>query len=221
MQNVLAFTSCSKEMSTMKIPQREHTKQRILKAAIDLFEEHGYDNVTVRQIADEVGVSQMTFFRNFPSRATLLENHVMVSRLTEHIPDAPAQLSHMHAILWALSRYMSAVTPEIQAVNRRVIGIVARSSRLRGDLFGADSKMETHLIDALIERGAEEMEARISVGAFLGAASSGLKVLDSDTGEHTFESLIHPYFSFLLGGLGNTQDLAEGVVQEALDSIYR
>ena len=43
------------------------TIQKLQDTALDLFEEHGYDNVTVDQIASAAGVSHMTFFRHFSS----------------------------------------------------------------------------------------------------------------------------------------------------------
>jgi AcrR family transcriptional regulator len=48
--------------------KREETKQRLVDAAFALFEAHGYDQVTVDQIAAAAGVSRRTFFRHFKSK---------------------------------------------------------------------------------------------------------------------------------------------------------
>ena len=56
------------------------TQARILETALDLFERQGYNATTTAQIADGAGVTQMTFFRHFPTKAALLEA-VFVGRL--------------------------------------------------------------------------------------------------------------------------------------------
>jgi len=52
--------------------KRRETKQRLVDAAFALFEERGYDNVTVDQIATQAGVSRRTFFRYFQSKEKVI-----------------------------------------------------------------------------------------------------------------------------------------------------
>jgi AcrR family transcriptional regulator len=49
-----------------------HTRQRLLGAAKDLFEERGYDNVTIAEIAARAQVSAKTLFQHFRSKEDLL-----------------------------------------------------------------------------------------------------------------------------------------------------
>ena len=55
-------------------------------AAIKLFSERGFDNVSIMQIAEEAGVSKMTVFNYFPSKEDLL-----LKPLAEHT-DEPARI---------------------------------------------------------------------------------------------------------------------------------
>ncbi|MGI8625513.1 MAG: helix-turn-helix domain-containing protein, partial [Geodermatophilaceae bacterium] len=49
--------------------RRTRTRERLSDAALDLFGVHGYDATTVAQIAAAAGVTEMTFFRHFRSKA--------------------------------------------------------------------------------------------------------------------------------------------------------
>ncbi|GAA1327035.1 TetR/AcrR family transcriptional regulator [Leucobacter albus] len=48
------------------------TKVQLFEVAIDMFSRLGYDAVTVKDIAEEVGVTERTFFRHFPHKSTIL-----------------------------------------------------------------------------------------------------------------------------------------------------
>ena len=58
---------------TRRAPDREELRARILDAVARLHDRGGYDAVTMRAVAQEVGVSAMSLYRYFPSKAALLE----------------------------------------------------------------------------------------------------------------------------------------------------
>lgn len=45
---------------------------RLIKAAIELFSEQGYDATTVTEIAERAGLTKRTFFRHFPDKREVL-----------------------------------------------------------------------------------------------------------------------------------------------------
>jgi AcrR family transcriptional regulator len=51
------------------------TRDRLITAAFELFETHGYDATTVDQIAAGAGVGRTTFFRNFAGKEDVLFPH--------------------------------------------------------------------------------------------------------------------------------------------------
>lgn len=53
---------------TLRDLTRESVRARIADVAIDLFAEHGFDQVTVEQVAAAVGISARSFNRYFPTK---------------------------------------------------------------------------------------------------------------------------------------------------------
>lgn len=62
--------------------QKAATREKVLEAARDLFNDVGYDETTIRAIAERAGVSVGSVFTTFASKAEVL-SHVMDHRLDE------------------------------------------------------------------------------------------------------------------------------------------
>lgn len=60
----------------MKVTQRtlqaQETKSRIFQTSMHLFKEHGFDQVTIQDIANAAGVSVGSFYNYFPSKQEIL-----------------------------------------------------------------------------------------------------------------------------------------------------
>ncbi|MCC3769853.1 TetR/AcrR family transcriptional regulator [Streptomyces sp. UNOC14_S4] len=59
------------------------TTRRLFSTAVELFLEHGFDNVTVAQIAAASDVSKMTVFNYFPTK-----EHLVLRPMEDHVHDA-------------------------------------------------------------------------------------------------------------------------------------
>jgi AcrR family transcriptional regulator len=72
-------------------------------AALELFEERGYEDTTVIDIAERAGLTKSTFFRHFPDkREVLFGGETMTARVIEAIAAAPAAASPLEAVAQAL-----------------------------------------------------------------------------------------------------------------------
>lgn len=71
-------------------------RERLLQAALRIFEESGSRGATTRRIADEAGVNEVTLFRLFGSKAALIDEAVRLHTGAEPsldvaLPDEPAE----------------------------------------------------------------------------------------------------------------------------------
>lgn len=51
----------------------EDTKQKILDKALELFSAHGYDSVSVGEIAKAVGIKAPSLYNHFPSKQAIFD----------------------------------------------------------------------------------------------------------------------------------------------------
>lgn len=88
------------------------TRQAIADAALRLFLERGYDDVGIREIADEADVSTTTLFKHFPVKEALVfdEEADQEARLLAAVRERPAGQSIPAALCEHALRYRMAAT---------------------------------------------------------------------------------------------------------------
>jgi len=69
-------------------------KARVVEAASRLFAEEGYENVSVRRIAELAGCSQMAMYRHFPDKASLI-THLCVELYVSQTTRINQKLNHI------------------------------------------------------------------------------------------------------------------------------
>ncbi|WP_407377627.1 TetR/AcrR family transcriptional regulator [Methanobrevibacter sp.] len=70
-----------------------NNKEKIFNVAVDLFSEHGYGGVSIRQIAREVGIKESSIYNHYKSKEAILDAILdyYVSKMTEdEIPNDEA-----------------------------------------------------------------------------------------------------------------------------------
>ena len=80
-------------------------EQRLQQAAMTLFLERGYDNVTVAEIAGQAGLTRRTFFNHFADKREIFFSGAAAFRagVVEHLNGAGSELSPMNAAVAALT----------------------------------------------------------------------------------------------------------------------
>jgi AcrR family transcriptional regulator len=86
----------------------ENTQSRILHAARELFEREGPGAVSMRRVADAVGITPMAIYRHFANREALLQR-ISADAFNEVAQQWAARAQHpdlMHGLLHSMENYL-------------------------------------------------------------------------------------------------------------------
>ena len=137
-------------------------RERLERAALDLFAERGFDAVTVPEITARAGLTTRTFFRHFTDKREVLfaDADQMPARAAQLVLSAPAALAPIDVVSHGLLDLASVFQDRREALVRRkaVIdgndGLRERELRKMESLVGA-------ITDAFGQRGVDPLTAAI------------------------------------------------------------
>ena len=87
--------------------RRAETERRVLKAAIELVDEHGVGSLTLAAVGTRAGYSRGIVTHHFGSRRTLMET--LARSLQDLVPTAPAGLAGVERVLAQIDLYLQAL----------------------------------------------------------------------------------------------------------------
>ncbi|GLI26206.1 hypothetical protein ARHIZOSPH14_04480 [Agromyces rhizosphaerae] len=167
--------------------RRARTRQRLMDAALELFERQGYDATTAAQIAAAAGVSEMTFFRHFASKERALVDDPYDPVIARQVAEAPGHLPPLVRATTGVRVAWSALPePETDEVRRR-LRIAARTPSLQAAMRGNAVATEDAIVEALCTPadgpGTDPAVARIAAAAVMAALLASLLAwADADEG---------------------------------------
>lgn len=96
-------------------------EQRLRQAALELFQEHGFDDVTVTQIAERAGLTRRSFFRYFPDKREVLfaGSDQLPPAIADGIRAVPATASPLAAVLDALADIGAQLVERVDGIVER------------------------------------------------------------------------------------------------------
>ena len=99
--------------------QKEATRQRVLEAARELFDTHGYQGTTIREVARHAGVAVGSVFTTFASKGEIL-SEVMQARLEPLYAELDRVMPHLRGSTADRLRTMFAIHFEFEAPHVRL-----------------------------------------------------------------------------------------------------
>ena len=146
-----------------------NARERLERAALEAFTEHGYDATTVAEIADRAGLTKSTFFRHFTDKREVLfgGQDLLRQAFTDAVKTAPPSATTIDCLAAALEATAVAFTPERHDLAPRRQAVIAANSELQERELLKRARLSAAMADALRARGTDETTARLAaeVGA--------------------------------------------------------
>lgn len=150
------------------------TRRRLQDHALRLFAERGFDAVTVEEIARAAGVSHMTFFRNFPTKESVVLDDPYDPVIGEAIRRQDVGLPAMQRALAGILEAWGSLEPPDDDSTRARLRLAAQHPGLRAKVWENNRRTEDVIVAALIDTGVPAQDARIAAGAVMGALTAAL-----------------------------------------------
>jgi AcrR family transcriptional regulator len=141
-----------------------NARQRLERAALALFTEHGYDATTVAEIADRAGLTKSTFFRHFADKREVLfgGQDLLTGLFTEAIRAAPPSATTADCLAAALQAAAAAFTPDRHDLAPQRRAVIAAHSELQERELLKRARLASAMTQALRARGADDTTARLA-----------------------------------------------------------
>jgi AcrR family transcriptional regulator len=158
---------------------------RLQQAAMSLFRERGYAEVTVAEIADRAGLTKRTFFNHFADkREVFFANGEMFEKsVLAHLAAAGPGLDAIGAAVLALTRGGLELEPYYEYAKSR-IEVLATTPELRERDLIKTARLTEAMAGALVERGVPartaSFAAQAAVAVFTVAAADWIATPTAD-----------------------------------------
>ena len=186
-------------------------RERIYRAATDLFAAQGYDATTMDAIAARAGMARASVFNHFPTKASLLAE--FYRRFSAGVT-SEAQASRARTVRGRLRALCTAIRPRA-ARHRRLMQEVVRQAAGGGPLTDADAAADAEMrgfLAAVVTDGQVRGELRRDLdGAFLAEllldllTATSRRWLAAARGP-TFDVLLERRFGAFLEGAGRPRE---------------
>ena len=141
-----------------------NARERLERAALALFVEHGYDATTVAEIADRAGLTKSTFFRHFADKREVLffGQDMLTELFRDAIRTAPPSATTADCLAAALEAAAVAFTAERHDLAPQRRAVIAANSELQERQLLKRARLASAMADALRARGADDVAARLA-----------------------------------------------------------
>ena len=150
-----------------------NTRERLERAALELFRDQGYDRTTVAQIAKHAGLTERSFYRWFTDkREVLFAGDELQACLEAGIAEVPAGTGALATLMAAFTAVPEVLRPREQLIELR--GVVTDNPPLRERSLIKEAMLSEVTAAALRRRGHDEQTARLATAlgmAILGSAT--------------------------------------------------
>ena len=115
----------------------EGSEARMKQAAMELFEEQGFEETSAVQIAQRARITTRTFFRYFPDKEEILfaDANALNETLVQELLQTPDLAQPLEAVTWVLADYDWKKLGSRESLRRRSAMIASNPRLLERDLI--------------------------------------------------------------------------------------
>lgn len=141
-------------------------RERLERAALELYDERGFEQTTVVEIAQRAGLTERTFFRHFVDKREVLFGGAgqLQQFLVREVADAPGSLGPLDAVAAALQA-AGGLFAERRQHSRQRQRIIAANAELRERELIKLATLSAALAEVLRRRGAADRAAGLAAEA--------------------------------------------------------
>ncbi|EPD66683.1 MULTISPECIES: TetR/AcrR family transcriptional regulator [Streptomyces] len=153
-----------------------NARERLAKAALELYSERGYERTTVAEIAKRAGLTERTFFRHYADKREVLfdgSNHLQ-DLFVKAVNDAPESAAPIDIVAAALEA-VSEVFVDRRAFARKRQAVITANAELQERELIKLAALSAALTDALRRRGIAEPAASLTAEAGLAVFRIGFE----------------------------------------------
>lgn len=157
--------------STLRERKKAHTRLAIRQEAFRLFDEQGYANTTIDQIAEAADVSPRTLYRYFGVKEALLVSDDHTTPIVAAFTNAPPELSIVEAYRHAIAEVFGGLSPEERENAIAGQRMLYQVPEARGLIYSEYIRLIDLLTVALTKRPdapSAEVERRVIASAIVG-----------------------------------------------------
>ena len=190
--------------------KKRKTRETIIKVALELFVERGYEETTIAEIADAAEISPRTIFAYFPTKADILfyDQPEMQQRLAQVFRDRPEGATALDALRDFIAGTLSPASEEEHNVALRRRTVIAANETLRRNQRARLAPFEQLMAEAIakdLRAGPDDIRPRM-IAAALATALSAIRDHDRVTSPELASpeqvmAVIDDVMGFLRGGL--------------------
>jgi AcrR family transcriptional regulator len=168
-----------------------NARERLERAALELFAENGYDATTVAGIADRAGLTKSTFFRHYADKREVLfgGQQMLTDAFTGAIQAAPPSATAADCLAAALEAVAAAFPPQRHDFALRRQAVIAAHSELQERELLKMARLSLAAAGALRARGTDDITARLAAEVGILAFSTAFARWAAAGNEEPFTSI--------------------------------
>jgi AcrR family transcriptional regulator len=158
---------------------------RLVRAALELYGEHGFDSTTVAEIAERAGLTERTFFRHFADKREVLfsGSEALQAFLVKEVESAPLTAAPIEVITSALDAAATSFFEERRDFARQRQAIIAANAELQERELIKLAALAAALAEALRRRGVSDPAASLAAEAGMAIFRIAFGAWTADAGE--------------------------------------